>query len=57
VTRHRKPTRHAGRGPFRVAVADSDTAALAVGRHVWDVKRTDADQETMLAQGSLLSCP
>jgi hypothetical protein len=42
-----------GRGQFRVAVADTDTASLAVARHVWDAKSTDAENETTLAQGSL----
>ncbi|MGL4553464.1 MAG: hypothetical protein ACRC33_20040, partial [Gemmataceae bacterium] len=30
------------RGRFRVTLAAADTAALAVGRHVWDARRTDS---------------
>src|SRR5436309_3278684 len=30
------------RGRFRVSLASADTSSLAVGRHVWDVRRTDS---------------
>jgi hypothetical protein len=41
------------RGRFRVTLASADTAALAVGRHVWDVRRTDSGHKTTLADGVL----
>jgi hypothetical protein len=43
----------AGRGLFQVAVASADTAALTVGRYVWDVRREDAGSKTTLADGFL----
>jgi hypothetical protein len=41
------------RGRFRVVLASADTASLAVGRHVWDVRRTDSGGKTTLAEGTL----
>lgn len=41
------------RGRFRVALASADTASLAVGRHVWDVRRTDSGNKDTLADGTL----
>lgn len=41
------------RGRFRVALASADTAALAVGRYVWDARRTDAGFKSTLADGTL----
>ena len=40
-------------GVFDVAIADTDTDALASGGYVWEAKRTDAGQETVLAYGDL----
>jgi hypothetical protein len=40
-------------GEFEVTIADIDTDALATGNYVWDVKRTDAGQEAVLAYGQL----
>ena len=40
-------------GEFEVTIADIDTDALATGNYVWDVKRTDAGQEVVLAYGQL----
>jgi hypothetical protein len=39
------------RGYFRVTLAAADTASLAVGRHVWDVRRSDSGHKTTLADG------
>ncbi len=41
------------RGRFRVTLASADTAALAVGRYVWDARRTDAGNKATLADGTL----
>jgi hypothetical protein len=43
----------AGRGVFQVSIASADTASLAVGRYVWDVRRTDAGNKATLADGYL----
>lgn len=40
-------------GEFEVSVADIDTDALDTGSYVWDIKRTDAGQEVVLAYGNL----
>ncbi len=40
-------------GRFRVAIASALTASLAVGRYVWDVRRTDAGSKATLADGYL----
>ena len=40
-------------GKFRVTIASGDTAALAVGRYVWDCRRTTAGSKTTLADGTL----
>src|SRR4051794_10550819 len=39
------------RGKFRVTVAAADTSGLAVGRYVWDCRRTDSGNKTTLADG------
>jgi hypothetical protein len=41
------------RGHFRVTIPSSDTSALAVGRYVWDARRTDSGSKTTLADGYL----
>src|SRR5947207_6039474 len=41
------------RGRFRVSLAAADTSGLAVGRHVWDVRRTDSGSKTTLAERTL----
>lgn len=41
------------RGIFRVSLASADTSSLAVGRHVWDVRRTDSGEKVTLADGTL----
>lgn len=41
------------RGRFRVSLASADTSGLAVGRHVWDVRRTDSGSKDTLAEGTL----
>jgi hypothetical protein len=41
------------RGRFRVAIPSSATSSVAVGRYVWDVRRTDAGNRTTLADGYL----
>lgn len=41
------------RGRFRVALAAADTSSLAVGRHVWDARRTDSGNKVTLAEGTL----
>jgi hypothetical protein len=41
------------RGRFRVSLASADTASLPVGRHVWDVRRTDSGSKDTLAEGTL----
>jgi hypothetical protein len=43
----------AARGLFSVTIEDGDTVSLALGRHVWDCKRTNAGNEEVLAQGTL----
>ena len=40
-------------GIFEITLADTDTADLDTGGYVWDVKRTDAGQEAVLAYGAL----
>lgn len=40
-------------GVFDVAIADTDTDGLASGGYVWEAKRIDAGQETVLAYGQL----
>jgi len=40
-------------GEFEVTITDTDTDSLATGNYVWDVKRTDAGQEVVLAYGQL----
>ena len=41
----------AKRGVFTVAILKANTTSLAVGRYVWDVRRTDAGSNTTLAEG------
>ena len=41
------------RGRFRISLASADTSGLAIGRHVWDVRRTDSGSKTTLADGTL----
>jgi hypothetical protein len=41
------------RGRFRVTLASADTATLAVGRYVWDARRTDSGNRATLADGTL----
>jgi len=41
------------RGRFRVTLASADTASLAVGRYVWDARRTDSGNKATLADGTL----
>jgi len=41
------------RGRFRVSLASADTASMAVGRQVWDVRRTDSGSKITLAEGTL----
>jgi hypothetical protein len=41
------------RGKFRVVVASADTAALAIGRYIWDCRRTDSGNKTTLADGHI----
>ena len=41
------------RGKFRVTIASADTSALAVGRYVWDCRRTDSGAKATLADGAL----
>lgn len=41
------------RGRFQFTLAAADTAALAVGRYVWDVRRTDSGLKATLADGVL----
>ena len=41
------------RGRFRVNLASADTASLAVGRYVWDARRTDSGSKATLADGTL----
>jgi len=43
----------AGTGKFDVAIIDTDTDSLDTGSYVWDIKRTDAGQEVVLAYGNL----
>lgn len=38
---------------FEIAIDDVDTDVLDSGGYVWDVKRTDAGQEAVLAYGKL----
>jgi hypothetical protein len=40
-------------GRFRVAIASALTTGLAVGRYVWDTRRTDSGNKTTLADGYL----
>jgi hypothetical protein len=40
-------------GKFRVTIASVDTATLAVGRYVWDCRRTTAGSKATLADGIL----
>jgi hypothetical protein len=42
-----------GRGTFHFAIANADTASLAVGRYVWDVRRTDSGSKSTVADGYL----
>lgn len=39
------------RGRFRVTIASADTSSLAVGRYVWDCRRTDTGSKATLADG------
>lgn len=41
----------AGRGLFKAVWPRSSTTALAPGDYVWDVRRTDAGKNTVLAHG------
>ena len=41
------------RGRFRVTIASADTSSLAVGRYVWDCRRTDAGNKATVADGSI----
>jgi hypothetical protein len=41
------------RGKFRVSIPSGLTASLAVGRYVWDCRRTDTGKKTTLADGYL----
>ena len=41
------------RGRFRVTIASADTATLAVGRYVWDCRRTDAGNRATVADGGI----
>jgi hypothetical protein len=41
----------AGRGKFQAVWTRAQTGALAVGDYVWDVRRTDAGNNTVLAHG------
>ena len=41
------------RGRFRITIASADTASLAVGRYVWDCRRTDAGNKATVADGSI----
>jgi hypothetical protein len=41
------------RGKFRLTVAGGDTASLAVGRYVWDCRRTDSGSKATLADGTI----
>jgi hypothetical protein len=41
------------RGKWRVSIASADTASLAVGRYVWDARRTDGGSKATLADGFL----
>ena len=43
----------APQGKFRVTIASADTASLAVGRYVWDCRRTDAGNRATVADGSI----
>jgi hypothetical protein len=40
-------------GRFRVTIASADTSGLAVGRYVWDARRTDSGNKATLADGTL----
>ena len=39
------------RGQFSVSIASSDTSGLAVGRYVWDARRTDSGNKSTVADG------
>jgi hypothetical protein len=39
------------RGQFSVSIANADTSSLAVGRYVWDARRTDSGHKSTLADG------
>lgn len=39
------------RGQWQVTIANADTASLAVGRYVWDARRTDSGARSTLADG------
>jgi hypothetical protein len=39
------------RGLWKVTIANGDTIALAVGRYVWDARRTDSGNKSTLADG------
>jgi hypothetical protein len=39
------------RGQWKVVIANADTASLAVGRYVWDARRTDSGNKATLADG------
>jgi hypothetical protein len=41
------------RGRWSVTLAAADTASLAVGRYVFDARRTDSGNKTTLAQGTI----
>jgi hypothetical protein len=43
----------ATQGQFQVTIANADTASLAVGRYVWDVRREDSGAKATLADGYL----
>jgi hypothetical protein len=41
------------RGRWRIGIASADTSGLAVGRYVWDARRTDSGNKATLADGFL----
>lgn len=42
-----------GKGIIEVTLAEADTTSLSVGNYVWDLKRTDAGSNAVLAHGTL----
>jgi hypothetical protein len=43
----------AGRGKFKAALPRANTSSLSPGDFVWDVRRTDSGNNTVLAHGEL----